>query len=131
MELSGLIENVFSRLNESDALKAIIGTGKVFGTNPYPPPASGPYVVIGDFTMDEGRLLNDSERVVYVTIHLWSSYKGMKEIIQMEQAVEEAMLAPPNPGGLYVYDSFRAFRDIEEGWMHGVLSFRVYIDRGF
>lgn len=130
MKLTELYENIYSRLTGSEALTAIIGEGKVFGTNPYPPPAKGPYVVIGDFTTDEGRLLNDTERMIYLTIHLWSSYSGNKELISMEQAAEEAILAPPSLTCLYCFDNFRASRDIEEGWTHGVLTFRAYYDRG-
>ena len=131
MKLSELLADIYTRLSTSEAVTAIIGAGKVFNINPTPPPAKGPYIVIGDIQSDEGRLLNDSERVIYFTLHLWSSYKGNKELISIEQAAEEAILEAPDPGGLYCFDNFSVFRDIEEGWMHGVLTFRAYIDRGF
>lgn len=131
MRLSELMTDIYRRLSNSEAVTELIGVGKVFSVNPTPPPAKGPYIVIGDLRSDEGRLLNDSERVIYFTLHLWSNYKGNKELISIEQAAEEAILAPPNTACLYCFDTFHVFRDIEEGWTHGVITFRAYYDRGF
>jgi hypothetical protein len=84
----------------------------------------GPYIVIGDTFDSEGRVMSDDERRVEIRLHIWSSYSGRAQLIDIEQAVEGAMESAEQ---VYLFESFQILRD--EDWMHGVVVFRTYIDR--
>jgi hypothetical protein len=83
----------------------------------------GPYVVIGDTHEVEGRTMADDERKVFVRLHIWSSYRGRKEVIGIERDIEAAL-----EGSEYLFESFQVLLD-ESDWMHGVVVYRTYIER--
>ena len=123
MRLSELYRDIYARLTGNNALVAILGGERVFD---YMPDAKtpGPYIVIGDTFDTEGRVMSDEERRVEVRLHIWSSYRGRAQVIEIEQAVEAAM---ESAAQVYIFESFQILRD--EDWMHGVVVFRTYIDR--
>ena len=123
MKLAELYRNVYARLTGDDALVALLGGERVFDYMPGEE-TPGPYIVIGDTFDSEGRVMSDEERRVEVRLHIWSSYRGRAELINIEQAVEAAMESAEQ---VYIFESFQILRD--EDWMHGVLVFRTYIDR--
>ena len=83
----------------------------------------GPYIVIGDTFDSEGRVMSDEERRVEVRLHIWSSYLGRAQVINIEQAVEASM---SGGGQTYIFESFQIVRD--DDWMHGIVVFRTYLD---
>ena len=123
MRLSELYRDIYTRLTGNDALVAILGGKRVFDYMP-DERTPGPYIVIGDTFDTEGRVMSDEERRVEVRLHIWSSYRGRAQVIEIEQAVEAAM---ESAGQVYIFESFQILRD--EDWMHGVIVFRTYIDR--
>ena len=123
MKLSEIFEDVYARLTGDSALTALLGGERVFDFMPGEE-TPGPYIVIGDSFDTEGRVMSDEERRVEVRLHIWSSYRGRSEVVEIEQAVEAAMLGA---GQMYFFESFQILRD--EDWMHGVVVFRTYLDR--
>ena len=90
MRLAELYRDIYARLTGNDALVAILGGERVFDYMP-DEKTPGPYIVIGDTFDTEGRVINDEERRVEVRLHIWSSYRGRAQVIEIEQAVEAAM----------------------------------------
>lgn len=123
MRLAELYRDVYARLTGDDALVALLGGERVFDFMPGEE-TPGPYIVIGDTFDSEGRVMSDEERRVEVRLHIWSSYRGRAQVIEIEQAVEAAM---ENADHVYIFESFQILRD--EDWMHGILVFRTYINR--
>lgn len=105
------------------ALSGIEGVTGVFDSQA-PADQEGPYIVIGHNQELEGRLLDDSERKMYVTLHIWSSYGGRAETVRLFERVESAMPSD------YCFDDAQIMKDDESGWQHGVLIYRVYFKRG-
>jgi hypothetical protein len=123
VKLKNLYEDVYARLTGDDALVALLGGERVFDFMPGEE-TPGPYIVIGDTFDSEGRVMSDEERRVEVRLHIWSSYRGRAQLIDIEQAVEAAMESAEHD---YFFESFQILRD--EDWMHGIIVFRTYIDR--
>lgn len=120
MHADDLFSLLYTLLTGHAALSSVI-TG-VFEE----PPAeqNGPYVVLGDFQQTGGRLLNDSERTGVLTLHIWSSYKGRKEVLQVAGLVDEAL----EENG-FLFEDLEVFQDDESGWKHGVSTYKVYYRR--
>ena len=125
MTLTELYEDIYQRLTESEALAALIGSKRIYDYLP-DESVAGPYVVIGDTNEVEGRLINDDERKVYIRLHIWSSYRGRSQTIAIERVIESVLMADKNN---YIFDSFQVLRDNED-WVHGVIVFRAYIEKG-
>ena len=122
MKLSSLYEDIYARLTGNDALIALLGGERVFDFMPGEE-TPGPYIVIGDTFDSEGRVMSDEERRVEVRLHIWSSYRGRAQVINIEQAVEASM---SGGGQTYIFESFQIVRD--DDWMHGIVVFRTYLD---
>jgi hypothetical protein len=122
MTLSGLYEDIYRRLIGYSPLTTLLNGDKVYDFEP-DEETQGPYIVIGDTHEVEGRVMDGEERKVFVRLHIWSSYQGRKEVIDIERKIEEAM-----EGDMYLFESFQVLLD-ESGWMHGVAVFRTYIER--
>lgn len=123
MKLSDLYRDIYARLTGYDALVMLLGGERVFDYMPGEE-TPGPYIVIGDTFDSEGRVMSDEERRVEIRLHIWSSYRGRAELINIEQAIEAAMESADH---VYIFESFQILRD--EDWMHGVIVFRTYLDR--
>lgn len=114
---SGVYEEIYAALSDVVAL-----TGVFDGLAP--DDQAGPYAVIGQAQELEGRRLNDSERKLYVDIHIWSGYQGKAETLSVFDAVEAALPVD------YLFDGCQILRDDASGWWHGILTYRVYFERG-
>ena len=125
MTLEELYEDIYARLSSSEELTALIGADSIFDYTP-DDSVNGPYVVIGDTNEVEGRLLNDEERKVFIRLHVWSSYDGRSEAIAISREVEKILSEDVNT---YIFESLQVLHDAEE-WIHGVLVFRTYIEKG-
>lgn len=79
----------------------------------------GPYIVIGQLQSLEGRLLSDVERAWNVDIHIWSSYQGRKETVQIADAIRSAL---PEK---WFFEELIVVEDTS-GWYHGILTIRGY-----
>ena len=105
------------------AVNGVPGLTGVFDSQA-PADQAGPYLVIGQSQELRGRLIDDSERKMYVTLHIWSSYGGRAEIVRLCGLAQSAM--PPD----YCFDDAQVMKDDASGWQHGVLTYRVYFERG-
>lgn len=124
MTLEALYKDVYESLTGHVALTALLGGPKVYDFEPEEPDeVEGPYIVIGDTHEVEGRTMDDGERKVFVRLYIWSSYRGRKEVIEIEREIEAAL-----DGDRYYYESFQVLPS-DEGWRHGVVIFRTFIER--
>lgn len=125
MTLAELYRDIYQRLNDSEELKILIGNKRIFD---YMPDDSvlGPYIVIGDTNEVEGRLISDTERLVYIRLHIWSSYRGRSQAITIERLIESILMQDKNN---YIFENFQLLHD-DEQWVHGVVVFRTYIEKG-
>lgn len=122
MTLEALYEDVYSRLAGNSALMALLKGDGIYDFIPGEQ-VKGPYIVIGDTHEVEGRTIDAGERKVFVRLHIWSSYRGRREIVRIERAIEAALT-----DGAYLFESFQIVRD-EDDWMHGIVVLRTYIDK--
>lgn len=112
---------IFSELYA--ALSGVEGITGVFDGEA-PADQKGPYIVIGQSQELRGRVIDDSERTLIVTLHLWSNYNGRAEVLKLFGLIEDAM--PEN----YCFDDAEILKDSDSGWQHGILTYRVYFRRG-
>jgi len=84
-----------------------------------PSEQASPYLVIGQLQSLEGRLLDASERQWAVDVHIWSSYLGRKEIVEIADAIRNAL---PEK---WFFEELIVLED-PSGWYHGVLTIRGY-----
>jgi hypothetical protein len=124
MSLESLHEDVYGRLINHEPLTALLSGEKVYDFLP-DEETPGPYIVVGETHETEGRLTADSERTVTVRLHIWSSYRGRKEIIQIEREIENAFEVASSE---YWFESFLILLD-QGGWMHGVVVLRTHMDK--
>lgn len=118
--LLNLYESLFGALRNDEAL-----SGKVVGIFDDLPTGQteGPYLVFGDTNAAEGRNLDDSEKKIFVRVHIWSSYRGRKEVLEVADLLEAAM---PEE---FFFEALEVLRDDESGWWHGVVTLRAYVQR--
>lgn len=107
----------------TDALATLEGLTGVFDEQA-PADQPSPYAVLGAVQELPGRLIADSERKLYVTLHLWSDYHGKVELLGLVDAIETAL---PNN---FCFDDFQLLRDEASGWEHLVMTLRVYFTKG-
>lgn len=84
-----------------------------------PEDAASPYIVLGQLQSLEGRLLSGQERRWALDIHIWSSYEGRKEVVEIADAIIAA-LSPE----LFTEEVI-VIRDPSD-WYHGILTVRGY-----
>lgn len=78
-----------------------------------------PYIVIGQLQSLEGRLLDHSERMWAVDVHIWSSYAGRKEVVEIADAIRDGL---PEK---WFFEELIVLED-PSGWYHGILTIRGY-----
>lgn len=101
------------------ALSTALGSTVTGVFDHIPSDQASPYIVIGQLQSLEGRLLDDSERQCAVDIHIWSSYLGRKEVVQIADTIRGAL---PEP---WFFEELIVLED-PSGWYHGILTIRVY-----
>jgi len=84
-----------------------------------PENAVSPYVVLGQLQSLEGRLLSGQERRWALDIHIWSSYEGRKEVVEIADEIIAAL-----PNNLFA-EELVVIRDPSD-WYHGILTVRGY-----
>lgn len=116
--LNDIYRNLYSSLTENAPLMAA-----VTGVYDYHPNQAneGPYVAFSTTQILEGRLLDDSERQVLITIDVWAPGSGRKKLIEIMDLVQAAIPAA------FVFEGSMVLPDDESGWWHGVLEYRIYL----
>ena len=108
-------QSVYTLLNNNAALTA---KAKVYDF--VPEGATSPYIQIQFSQALRGRVLNESEREIYFDLHIWSSYHGSKEVLEIID-----LIAAIVPSEWFEDDAQTIFRD-ESGWYHGILTLKMY-----
>ena len=108
-------QSLYTMLTGSTALMAKIkGVYDVVPEN-----TAGPYIAIGQLQSLRGRLLSETERAWYADLHIWSSYQGRKEVLEIAD-----LISPVIPPGLF-QEELMVIQD-PSGWYHGVLTIKGY-----
>ena len=115
MGYKAAFQSVYTLLNTDTALKA---KAKVYDF--VPEDATSPYIQIQFSQALRGRVLNESEREIYFDLHIWSSYHGSKEVLEIID-----LIAAIVPSEWFEDDAQTIFRD-ESGWYHGILTLKMY-----
>ena len=108
-------QNLYTMLTGSTALMAKIkGVYDVVPEN-----TAGPYIAIWQLQSLRGRLLSETERAWYADLHIWSSYQGRKEVLEIAD-----LISPVIPPGWF-QEELMVIQD-PSGWYHGVLTIKGY-----
>ena len=118
---------IFTHLSQNPNLKDMIAD-RLYDT--FGPNTHFPYVIIG-----LGRYQPWSSKTFkgadhHFPIHIWSSYKGQKEVKEIAELIERALttnfpnLAHQHIVGLHI-EQFHVQVDQENQLMHGVLKIRI------
>ena len=133
---------VFAALNGAPALTAIIGASKVFDDVPVqgePTSPTYPYVVIGDQQGTEAGTASTSAADMQITIDAWSRGAGKQQVLQMLDAIRDALDAGPEnksfatATGVLVYLNYlshETVRGADGETYSGVIRFRGYYQYG-
>ena len=113
--MESTLKAVRDLLTGSTALMA-----KLKGVWTYPPDEQAcPYIVIEGFQALPGRLLNWGEKAWSADLHIWSSYRGMKEVLEIADLVYPLIPAE------WFSEELLTVRDLS-GLYHGILTLRGY-----
>jgi len=111
-------KKIYSLLTGDPALVA-----KVTGVfDMVPEEQLGPYIVIDTIQALEGSLVDDTERQISVDLHIWSSYRGKKEVLEISELIEAALPADLRTENLIVLQD-------QSDWYHGIFTIRGYVRR--
>lgn len=78
-----------------------------------------PYILIGTVQVLPGRLYSGEEKAWAVDLHIWSAYKGSKEIWEIADIVSRGM-----PKDVF-FENLMIMQD-PSGWRQGILTLRGY-----
>ena len=98
-----------------------------------PEQATYPYVVMGEITARDWSDKFEPGQEVYSTKHIWSQYRGKKEVTEMGDAILQALTAPldlsPNfRAVLQELDTNEIIMDIDGITRHGIIRHRYLIE---
>ena len=99
-----------------------------------PEQAAYPYVVMGEITARDWSDKFEPGQEVYSTKHIWSQYRGKKEVTEMGDAIMRALsassldLGPNFRAVLQELDTNEIIIDIDGITRHGILRHRYLIE---
>ena len=102
-------------------LKTITGVSNVYDSIA-PSNATSPYIVISSSSKYDGRLLNNTEKRLSITINVWSSYKGKKEIYTISNAIYELLETD------YDFISEQTLIDPISNWSRAILTYEYFYE---
>ena len=128
MTLDKLYTDVFKKLVNNIVLIDLLGGEKIYDYTPDESTAA-PYIVIGDFVEQSGRLLNDTEREVSIRLHIWTSQYGRFQAIDIKNAIIDEFIKYNNTNEQeYFFVNFILEHEVLD-WVHGVLMLKTYIQK--
>jgi hypothetical protein len=119
MTLESLYTELYEALTGNAPLMAKV-TGVFDGLAPES--QGGPFVVMGELQELPGRTMDEEERKCLVTLHVWSDYRGRKELFQVAELLDKAV---PEE---CLFEELQVLRDAD-GWWHGIATYRTYRGR--
>ena len=123
-----LQQAVFTSLSADAALSALIGAGHVHDHVPHA--AHFPYVTLGQSAVYDWGTASEQGGEHFVTLHAWSKARGRKEVLEIIEAVIDALeAAPPQPSGHVLVNLMAErievrFDDDLDGY-HGLVRYRA------
>ncbi len=92
------------------------------------PDVQAPYIVMGETYEGNGELVDNSCAAVVVTLHIWSNYRGRKEVLEIRDLLVAAL---PN---WCLFEMFEVNSDTERDsqdsvWWHGIFEIRYFDER--
>lgn len=129
---------VFSRLLATESVtnlvKQTVNDKQYKGIYDYvPDDAPYPYIVIGEPRTDSFGIKNSDIVDVFITLHIWSNYRGKKEAYDILTACHEAFLYKLDITGYTVnntsWSDARVFDDIDGVLRHGVLTLKFNLEK--
>lgn len=125
----GLQQAMYTRLSGDTELTSTLGA-QVY--DHVPDSAAFPYVVIGDITEAPNDTMGKTGRDMTVTVHSWSQAKGFKQVMQIQDRVDDLLdrWSPTVSGWSAVQmlqEFFETFRDPDGVTRHGVSRYRIHI----
>jgi len=115
MSYASITQDIYNTLTNNALLMDTV-TG-VFDV--VPSDQESPYIAMGQLQALEGRLLDHSERSWSMDLHIWSSYRGRLEVVQIAD-----LIMPIVPSDWWFEELI--VLDDDSGWYHGVLTLRGY-----
>lgn len=80
-----------------------------------------PYILVGDTTNNGIVDIENSSNEIYTYFHIWSNYKGRKEVLEINDLLKAAL-----PDWCY-YEAITVLQDSDEPtWWHGVVTIHYY-----
>lgn len=124
-----LQEAIYTRLSGDATLVTTLGAAVY---DDVPDSAAFPYVTIGEITEGPNDTMGRTGRDLTVTVHMWSQYKGMKQVKQIQNRVDAlldrwAVTVSGWSATHMVQEFFETFRDPDGQTRHGVSRYRVHI----
>ena len=93
-------------------------------TDDPPPNVTTPYIEVGETYEGNGELVDNSCAAVVVTLHIWSNYKGRKEVLEIRDLLIAAI---PD---WCLFEMFSVEQDSKEPvWWHGIFEIRYFDER--
>lgn len=124
-----LQQAIYTRLSGDATLTSTLGA-QVY--DHVPEGAAFPYVTIGEVTEGPNDTMGKTGRDITITLHHWSQAKGMKQVHQLHNRVDELLdrWAPTVAGWETVemlLEFYDTLRDPDGVTRHGVSRYRVYV----
>lgn len=125
-----LQQSVYTRLNADTELVTTLGAAVY---DHVPDSAAFPYVVIGDATEAPRDTMARTGRDVTLTVHLWSQTKGMKQVDEIADRVDDLLdrWAPTVTGWsatTMLREFYENMRDPDGMTRHGVARYRIHLN---
>ena len=102
-------------------LRTITGISNVYDSIP-PSNATSPYIVISTSSQYDGRLLNNTEKRISITINVWSSYKGKKEVYNISRSIYDVLEID------YDFISEQVLIDPISNWSRAILTYEYFYE---
>ena len=124
-------ESVYGALTSSTALQSLLGSpARCYDM--VPPAAIFPYVTFGDVVVKEYDTKDQTGLEQLLTLHVWSRYRGRKELKQIIQTIYDVLhnTALTVTGVNYVSCMFQSASTVQENdglTLHGILRYRIII----
>ncbi|RMG71931.1 MAG: DUF3168 domain-containing protein [Chloroflexi bacterium] len=126
---------IYSKLQNDSTLSALV-TGvydDVEQVNASESRTAFPYVVIGDDSYNDWDTDTETGFDVVITVHIWSRYRGRKEVKQIQDAVYTALNRQSlSVSGYAVLDVLylesESFVDADGETRHGIIKFNVKME---
>jgi Protein of unknown function (DUF3168) len=124
-------EAVYGTLTSNVPLQGLLGNpARLYDV--VPPAATFPYATLGDITIREFDTKDQTGFEQTIVLHMWSRYRGRKELKQIMQAIYDALQNAPLTvnGANYVSCQFQSASTNQENdglTLHGVMRFKIIV----